>query len=217
MEHNDAIRSRFAERYLLGDLSAAEADAFEDHYFDCRVCASDVREGMILLDTGRELVRSERAAESTRTTTAAAVVRPHRSRWNAWVPAAAAAALVLAVGLPMMRQRQAPLPPQPTISVVQTLELDTARGEDAAGAVAYPAGTRILVPVEILSERAYERYEVSVRGAQTNLAVPVALDAQGQPKSVVLDALPAGTYTVAIEGVERGNRVPISTRSFRVR
>lgn len=43
MEHNDAIRSHAAERYATHQLSPAERDAFEEHFFDCRLCADDVR------------------------------------------------------------------------------------------------------------------------------------------------------------------------------
>ena len=32
-----------AERYILGDLSAAERDRFEDHFFECTDCAEAVR------------------------------------------------------------------------------------------------------------------------------------------------------------------------------
>jgi hypothetical protein len=47
MEHDQATRMQAAERYLLGELSDAERDQFEEHFFDCRACAEEVRTGAI--------------------------------------------------------------------------------------------------------------------------------------------------------------------------
>ncbi len=44
MHHDQAIASLAAERYILGELPAAERDIFEEHYFGCPQCAQDVRD-----------------------------------------------------------------------------------------------------------------------------------------------------------------------------
>lgn len=49
MEHQTAVELRFAERYLLGELSPDEAAAFEAHYFECARCADEVRQGAHLV------------------------------------------------------------------------------------------------------------------------------------------------------------------------
>src|SRR5215203_870808 len=36
-------QSMTAEKYILGELSAAERDRFEDHYFECPECAEAIR------------------------------------------------------------------------------------------------------------------------------------------------------------------------------
>jgi anti-sigma factor RsiW len=43
MEHAEAIELRAAERYVLKQLTNAEADAFEEHFFSCLECAEEVR------------------------------------------------------------------------------------------------------------------------------------------------------------------------------
>ena len=43
MDHQQATTIHAAERYLLGELSPEEREAFEAHYFDCSQCAEDVR------------------------------------------------------------------------------------------------------------------------------------------------------------------------------
>ncbi len=45
MDHKQAISIHAAEGYLLGDLTAAERNGFEEHFFDCDACFSDVRDG----------------------------------------------------------------------------------------------------------------------------------------------------------------------------
>jgi hypothetical protein len=49
MEHEDAIRLHAAEGYLLGDLTAAERNAFEDHYAGCDTCFADLRDGRAVI------------------------------------------------------------------------------------------------------------------------------------------------------------------------
>jgi hypothetical protein len=43
MDHDEAVRSRAAERYVDRELSPAERDAFEQHFFDCGECAREVQ------------------------------------------------------------------------------------------------------------------------------------------------------------------------------
>ena len=57
MEHDEAIRSGAAERYVARELSPAERDAFEDHFFDCKECAEDVRFELTFAANAREVWR----------------------------------------------------------------------------------------------------------------------------------------------------------------
>jgi anti-sigma factor RsiW len=45
VEHQSAVDGRFVERYLLGELSPKEAVEFEAHFFECPLCAEEVRRG----------------------------------------------------------------------------------------------------------------------------------------------------------------------------
>jgi hypothetical protein len=49
MDHDEAVRSKAAERYVARKLPPAEREAFAEHFFDCRKCAARVRfEGIFL-------------------------------------------------------------------------------------------------------------------------------------------------------------------------
>jgi len=43
MDHSEALRLQAAERYVLGELSPELREQYEEHYFTCEECASDVK------------------------------------------------------------------------------------------------------------------------------------------------------------------------------
>lgn len=61
MEHDEAIRSHAAERYAAHELSPPEQDAFEEHFFDCRVCADAVRFELAFTANVRAVSHEQRA------------------------------------------------------------------------------------------------------------------------------------------------------------
>jgi len=93
MEHREAVDSLATERYILGEMSEAERDAFEEHFFTCEICADD----MLVADKMRTGVRAGLAK-----TAAPAVTR---QRWPIAVviPWAAAATLALVAGYEALR------------------------------------------------------------------------------------------------------------------
>jgi hypothetical protein len=53
MDHSDATRSMASEKYLLNELTPAEAEDFEEHLFDCSECATDIRAGSVFLEQSK--------------------------------------------------------------------------------------------------------------------------------------------------------------------
>jgi hypothetical protein len=45
INHDEAVRDLMAERYLLGELNAAEREAYEEHFFSCDACFEQVKIG----------------------------------------------------------------------------------------------------------------------------------------------------------------------------
>jgi hypothetical protein len=56
MSHDQAVSSQAAERYILGELTQSERDAFEGHYFDCSTCFEQVELGAQFLGRAREVL-----------------------------------------------------------------------------------------------------------------------------------------------------------------
>jgi hypothetical protein len=222
MEHDEAIQTNAAERYLLGEVTAAEADSFEEHYFDCRVCAEDMREGARLLESGRDIVRDERESGE-------AVVVPfdsHPKRRPMWLPIAIAAVLALGIALPSLLDRARRSESNETATVRSERPLTfflrgISRGTGGENLVVLGAHKDLQLNVDVAPPPTpYPRYDLTVRDARgkTIANKSVAAEETEEPVPLLLRELPAGSYEVVIEGVPvDGNRSKITALSFQVR
>jgi hypothetical protein len=64
MNHDEAIRLRAAEKYLLGELSTKLRDQYEGHYFGCAECAQEVRTGAVFIDNARDVLGGSSVPEA---------------------------------------------------------------------------------------------------------------------------------------------------------
>src|SRR5947209_2274446 len=87
MSHDEAIDTHAAERYLLGELAGEPRDAFEEHFFDCHLCAADVQDGAALVAGIRTAARDASPF----------LARRAARRRNMTTPLAAAASLLVAL------------------------------------------------------------------------------------------------------------------------
>lgn len=215
MEHAQAKSTGAAERYLLNEMEQAEADAFEDHFFDCTECAADVRDGARMLAAGREIVREEQQA------TKVADIRSGR-RFRGWLPQAAAASILSAslgwYGAVALAPRGAAVDPQPEIVAIDNvteIAFDEQRGPGEPPpqlAAGEPGVLNFFVP-----ETDAERLVITVRDAAGTSRYSTVRPNTTKPVSLVLRALPRGSYSVVIEGVRKdGNRFPVKTSEFEV-
>lgn len=62
MDHDTAIRIYAVERYFLCELSEAERDAYEAHFFSCGACSEQVRLVFELIRAGQEIIADARKA-----------------------------------------------------------------------------------------------------------------------------------------------------------
>jgi hypothetical protein len=111
MDHSEAVRLKAVERYILGEFSPEEREKFEEHYFDCPECASDIK-ALARIRTASRLILEEDAA----TEVSSREKRTDRG-WFAWlrpvvaVPAIAALAAIVvfqtAVVIPSLKKQGA--------------------------------------------------------------------------------------------------------------
>jgi len=209
MEHGEATQSSATERYLLGELNAAEADSFEEHFFDCRECADEVRTGAAFLEGGRKLARQAREAPVVS-------LSERRERRLPWLPAAVAALLLLTIGTPLLVRQFRDAGPSMDIPGVHTLQAETrAAGDDVpsvrAGDIVY---------VDVLSEPSYARYELRVLDSkgQSVLTRDVTPEQIQDSLPLVLRGWGAGTYELVIVGMDpAGQYAEISRHRFTIK
>lgn len=216
MEHTEAVQTNATERYLLGELSAAETDAFEEHYFDCTLCADDVRSGTQLIDGGRQLVREPGAKKDAPVVS----IDAHRAKRFGWLPLAAAAVLVVGIGLPMMmRPGRDGGGASFEVGREHSLLLSGTRGGDV-GVITLSDDQPAVLYVDVPPEPAYPRYEALLAGpdGKAIAAREVSPEQAKDPLPLVLRGLAAGRYELVIEGADpAGKRNEVATYRFTVR
>jgi len=194
MNHDDAIKTMAAERYILDELEPAERDAFEEHFFDCTACTADVRD-------------AARIAAGVRTAFRFVPVK-HYSRW-----AAAAGAAAVAIGLayqyvPQIAglRHQTPAPigqPAHVTAAVQTIDLERTRAAQRKYVIRgdQPASIDFTIPPQ---DRPPASYTCELRDA-AGILVRSRNVSQGEADEVVDISLPphvlhTGDYDVVIRG-----------------
>ena len=96
MEHEPAVRNLAVESYLLGEMSPAERESFEEHYFECSVCAEDLRAASQFIEDAKDLMAAEASSAVPARPYTGAVEAPKPSGWDwlGWLRPQAAAALL---------------------------------------------------------------------------------------------------------------------------
>lgn len=210
MEHKDATKTRAVERYLLGEMLEDERAVFEDHYFDCRVCAADITDGTRLMVVGR-VVAAENPQPSN--------VVPFRPDRVEWIPAAAAASLIFGL-LGTVAGYYYGVRPQhePATEIVRSVRIDTgvSRAGTSGEAPTVRAGDELRFDVEPHDDAA--RYAVAVTcGGKIRSRHGISRTMAADAISLRLVELPPGRCELVIEGVRKdGNRFEITRSPFEV-
>lgn len=209
MDHAEAIRVNATEQYLLGELQGEVLEEFEEHYFGCTICAQDVKAGVAMMASGKEVVRTDRLMAKERPEKAAS------TGWFAWLKPAFAvpvmATLLLIVGyqnivsVPKLEQRvtQAGQP-----KVVRSFPLAALRargGEEKTLSVAPGRGIDLVMDVPVNNYGSYTCKILSQPGA-TLYTIPSCseYDRNTIEISVPAGALAPGHYALVVLGSDPG-------------
>ncbi len=206
MNHQDALQEMAVERYLLGELSGAALDRFEEHLFECPECAMDLRSGATFIDAARGELKA-----------IARVSAPERERspkWLSWfasprflAPALAACLAVIAVQsfvvLPRMRlaQERAEAP-----AVLNNLVLANAgaRGDSVPEIVAPEHGS-FLISVDIPARSGFSGYLCSLYSPSGALVWKTTVSPQQVSDALLIhmptDRTKEGLNTFLVQGL----------------
>jgi Putative zinc-finger len=222
MEHNEAIKQMVAERYLLGELTAEQRDAFEEHAFDCPECSLDLRAGAAFIETTK--VELPKLAATSADPSMPELVRPvkKKSDWQSWLRPAFAIPAFAALLAVVCYQNLATIP---------SLRM-AATNPSVLPSTAFHAGTRgsahtqvqadrtqgAVLSIELPQDSGVATYSFTLYDPQdkqlwtrTLSAAKAGASGDGIVSLVIPGSgLTQGSYTLAIAGVDaRGARTEI--------
>ncbi|MGA2134298.1 MAG: zf-HC2 domain-containing protein [Bryobacteraceae bacterium] len=214
MEHEEAIQSQAAERYVAHKLPPTERDAFEAHFFDCPECAEEVRWEQIFAANGRAAVRRPMEWPQPPPAPAPSVpATPPKLSWMPrWLPAlplslATNCALAAAIVFLLVTPARKPAPAQWTEAqwtVDEYFAPGPARGADLH---TLPGGTpvyQIRFPSIATSSYSYEVLDSQARRELSgSLAAPAAPDTNLR-LTVSVGSLAPGVHTLIVHGLPSG-------------
>jgi hypothetical protein len=209
MNHDEAIRLKAAEKYLLGELSSGLRDQYEDHYFGCAECAQDVRTGAVFMDNARDAFRADSFAA------AGAKHQPTRSGgwWAALLrPAFAVPALALllvvagyqnAVTIPRLKSA---LSQSDTAQTLPSFSLISQNSRGSAPlAIVVPTGKPFSFFVDIPPNGGFTSYvcEFQTESGTPELSLNVSADEAKQTVQLLIPAgrLASGKHVLVVRGL----------------
>ncbi|MCU1322792.1 MAG: hypothetical protein JWM43_2441 [Acidobacteriaceae bacterium] len=227
MNHAEAIREMAVEQYLLGELSGASLEGFEEHLFDCPECAAELKAGYLFVEAARTELREPARASLP-------VINKVQS-WTSWftnpwvlAPALAACLLVIAIQtlvvVPRMKQE---LAQAQTPAVLNNLVLANAGGRgDSVAEIAAPQHGSFLLSVDIPARSGFTSYECSLFAPSGSLVWQTAVSPQQTSDALLIhiptDKTDAGLNTLLVQGLPAGDKpngklVDLARYSFRLR
>ena len=210
MDHQEAIGLSAVERYLLGELSPLERDDFEEHFFSCHDCATDVRVTSRFLDAARKELGRGRLGERV----GFRAKRSSLGEWLAvlWKPAFSGpvmALLLLVVGYqnvvvyPHMARTLAQLRQPAVLSAVSLISANSR----ASGRlhVDGTANQPVLLSVDIPGEERFGSYVCELVTASGDVLWRVPVSSR-QARDTVSIGVPVGTlgakdYVLIVKGL----------------
>jgi len=216
MNHDEVVRQKLTEKYLLAELDPDARDQFEEHFFECAECALDVRAGTEFVASSRiVLAQSFEASVPQR-----AAVRDAGGRdWFAWLkgtwlrPAFAMlsfALLLCVIGY----QNLIVYPRLRTASTAQALPwaaVAVGTWGSSGPTVSVPAGNAFLLFVRIPPDGNYVRYTADLYNPagrlEYSLNIPAAVGKDQWPVLVPGTDREAGNYRMAVRGVTAAGEI----------
>jgi hypothetical protein len=221
-DHGASVGRHAVERYLLNDLSAAERDAFEQHYFECPSCAQDVRLAFGFADSARAVLREDGAQPIAAPT-------PEPFWWLMWLrpanmaPVAACLSLALLAGyqnLVTIPRLRASAPELKSAQLLPSARLVPAT-RASLPAVHLPAGASFFqLSLDTPISGTFEKYEWSLRAASGRslhkLPVPAMKPDDDLQVLVPAKDVEAGRYEVLLRGIAAGQSQEVERYRFTV-
>ena len=230
MTHDESLKELASERYLLGELHGEARERFEEHLFECVVCAADVTAGASFLGASRQRMETEAAAGKPAAGSSQGLLRIDRtpSRMRLVWPYALAASLLLVLGyqnavqVPRLKHQLAEVE-TPAVLHEVILAGAGARGGLDMPQVNVPRNGTVLLSVDIpgdtrfaiylcslSSEKGKRLWQLEIEPGAVHDAIPIRVPSQ---------ALADGVNVLTVQGFPGGtaeqNTIPVNLATYR--
>lgn len=208
MDHAEAVRLQAAEKYVLGELPQPLCEQYEEHYFDCAVCAIDMKAAAAFVDGAREVLREQEREKSR--LQVQALVQPGLLAWFRpafALPAFAALLLMVSyqdfVTIPHMKESAPRLLAQAsnTFSLLRA----NSRGEEGVTVHIRPVEGFSLTDIDIPPSPVFDGYVARLLDVSGNSLLEMKISGSQAKRSVQVFVPPGsisrpGAYSLVVSG-----------------
>ena len=224
MDHAEAVRTKAAERYLLGEMPAQAREEYEDHFFGCVECAQEVRAAAMFIDSTKEALAARGIPEIS------PKLRPSSRAWWTWFarPAFAVSAVALLVAIityqaayevPHLRSALSQAAAPQTLPSLSLISANSRGG--AAPELSVSAQKPFSLAIDIPPGPEFSGYvcEVQAESGPVKFSVNVSADEAKQTVQVMVppSTLEAGKYVLVVRGYDASqpaNKVEVARFPF---
>jgi hypothetical protein len=219
MDHNQSTNLMAAEKYLLEELTPEQRDEFEEHFFDCQECATDLRETAAFMAAARQEFKASpvpKPGKGARGKSFSVSFWPTALVWSALAASLLLVAYQNLVVFPSFKTEIAELK-TPEVLPVISLVGGNSRGDQTPTATA-AAARPFLVSLDIPTQDRFTSYTCLLYSPSGTLAWRVDVSPQAARDTVSIrvpstDKLP-GEYTLAVQGNVTGTSVDLAHYKF---
>lgn len=198
ISHEQAIKNMMAERYLLGELSDDERDAYEAHLFDCQTCFAQVKAGTEFVGHIRRIGEEIPVATRVRP---AGFLASLMAGLRQPMAAGALALCALAVGLNIYQYSELSRTKGPALERSYVLT-GIAHGGGDVNLIEVPAGSSLSLSLEYTPRGEFTAYGVMILSesgtTKTSLLIPRD-QVDGMAKlAIPANSLSSGKYSIIV-------------------
>ncbi len=216
MDHNQATQLTAVEKYLLDELPPEVRDEFEEHFFDCQECATDLRATAGFIDAAKREFKVKPAAVAGSKSRLVSIW-PSALAWAALAASLLVIAYQNVVVYPRYKTEIAELKAPEILPQVSLVGGNSRGGQIPEAKVR--TGQQFLLLLDIPTEDRFSSYTCLLYSAPGSLAWRVEVSPQ-QARDTVSIRVPsagqgaAGGYTLTVQGNTAGSAVDLAHYRF---
>lgn len=203
MDHDQAVRQKATERYLLNELDPGLRDEFEEHLFDCQDCALDVRTAAMFVEQSKIVLAEPPAPAQVRVPFPVPAKVGWMERMRPALVAPVFALLLISVAYQQVVNRHL----KQAINAPQLLpwaSINVSTRGSASPIITAKPGEGFLLFVSTPPDHAYSSYTADLYDPagrlEWSLTIPAASADDTWPIRVPAGKRDKGVYTLAVRG-----------------